>query len=209
VTEAQWSTEAQQHLQDLQVSMEHLHGKLSDAAMKKLKTKRNVQDARALFEVGDFVLGGRTLARGNKLALEWKGPCRVVAAKSHWLYDVQTLFKPTVTMTHHVSRLKFYVDKERGNVEDLKSYAVAHQDTFLVDKLVECRRVQDSWEIKVKWQGFDDLESTWEPLSVLQADVPTYVQKALSDLPHPSFLPLKQFLNTYTYTLSVLVYPGQ
>jgi hypothetical protein len=47
VTEAQWSTEAQQHLQDLQVSMEHLQGKLSDAAMKKLKTKRNVQDARA------------------------------------------------------------------------------------------------------------------------------------------------------------------
>jgi hypothetical protein len=93
-----------------------------------------------------------------------------------------------------VSRLKFYVDKERGNIEDLKSYAVAHQDTFLVDKLVECRRVQGAWEIKVKWQGFDDLESTWEPLSVLQVDVPTYVQKALSDLPHPSFLPLKQFL---------------
>jgi hypothetical protein len=71
-----------------------------------------------------------------------------------------------------MSHLKFYLDKERGNVEDLKSYAVAHQKYLVVDKLVECRRVQDAWEIKVKWQGFDDLESTWEPLSVLQADVP-------------------------------------
>jgi hypothetical protein len=32
VTEAQWSIEAQQHLQDLQVSMEHLHGNLSDSS---------------------------------------------------------------------------------------------------------------------------------------------------------------------------------
>jgi hypothetical protein len=127
VTEAQWSTEAQQLLHNLQVSMEHLHGQLSEAAMKKLKTKRNIQDARALapnFEVGDFVLVGRTLARGNKLALEWIFPCRVAAAKSRWFYDVQTLFEPTITMTHHVSRLKFYVDKERGDVEDLKPYAV-------------------------------------------------------------------------------------
>jgi hypothetical protein len=87
------------------------------------------------FEIEDFVLVGRTLARENKLALEWKGTCCVVNVKSHWLYEVQTLFDPVVTMTHHVSRLKFYVDKDCGNVEDLMSYAVGHQDNFLVSKI--------------------------------------------------------------------------
>jgi transposase InsO family protein len=197
ITEAMWSAEVQQHIKELQATIDQMHKKLSTAAAKKLLTKRDRQRVSARppnFEVGDFVLVGRTLARGNKLALEWKGPCRVVNVKSHWLYEVQTLFEPVVTMTHHVSRLKFYVDKERGNIGDFKSYAVAHQDKFLVDKLIECRCVQGSWEIKVKWQGFDELECSWEPLDVLQADVPVYVQTALRELPHASFKALKDYL---------------
>ena len=124
----------------------------------------------------------------------WHCNGKVVGIKSHWLYEVQTLFEPVVTMTHHVSRLKFYMDKECGNLEDLKSYAVAHQDTFLVDQLLECRCVQGSWEIKIKWQGFDLLEATWEPLAVLQADVPALIKKAIVQVPHPSFLELKSSL---------------
>ena len=197
VTEVEWSEEVQDYLQDLKSSLDVMHKRLSTAAAQKLVTKRDRQAAAARppnFELGDFVLVGRTLARANKLALEWKGPCRVVAVKSHWLYDVQTLFEPVVTMTHHVSRLKFYVDKDRGKIEDLKSYAVAHQDTFLVDQLLECRCVQGSWEVKVKWQGFDLLEATWEPLAVLQADVPVMLNEALDKLPHESFRRLKSSL---------------
>jgi hypothetical protein len=197
ITSVEWSKEVRNHLHDLQVSLDGMHRALSVSAGAKLVTQRDKQKAKSRppnFEVGDFVLVGRTLARGNKLALEWKGPCRVVAAKSNWLFDVQTLFDPVVTMTHHVSRLKFYVDKDCGNVEDLQSYAVAHQDTFLVDKLLECRCVQDMWEIKVQWLGFDPIEATWEPLSVLQADVPVLLHQALDALPHPSFRPLKVHL---------------
>jgi transposase InsO family protein len=197
ISPIQWSQEVQRHLHDLQVSLEGIHQTLSATANAKLLTKRDQQKARARppnFEVGDFVLVGRTLARGNKLALEWKGPCRVVAAKSNWLFDVQTLFEPVVTRTHHVSRLKFYVDKQCGDVEDLKCYAMAHQDTFLVDKLLECRCVKGEWEIKVQWVGFDILEATWEPLSILQADVPVMVQTALDALSHPSFRALKAHL---------------
>jgi len=197
VSEVVWSAEVQEHIQSLQVSLDHMHKRLSSAAARKLVSKRDRQKASARppnFELGDFVLVGRTLALGNKLALEWKGPCRVVAVKNHWLYDVQTLFEPVVTMTHHVSRLKFYMEKDRGCVADLKSYAVAHHDMFLVDSLLECRCVQGAWEIKVKWKGFEESECTWEPLEVLQTDVPVYVQNALRDLPHESFVGLKEFL---------------
>jgi hypothetical protein len=197
IEEVQWSREVNKHIQDLQTTLDVMHKELVTAAERKLVTKRDRQKVSARppnFEVGDFVLVGRTLARGNKLALEWKGPCRVVGVQSHWLYDVQTLFDPVVTKTHHVSRLKFYVDKDRGNVEDLKSYAVAHQDVFLVDELMECRCVQGAWEVKVKWQGFSELECTWEPLQVLQTDVPALVKKAVQALPHPSFEDLKRHL---------------
>jgi len=197
VTEVEWSDEVQAHVHDLERSLELMHKRLSMAAAQELVTKRDRQAAAARppnFEIGDFVLVGRTLTRANKLALEWKGPCRVVGVRSHWLYDVQTLFEPVVSMTHHVSRLKFYVDKDRGHLEDLKSYAVAHQDTFLVDQLLECRCVQESWEIKVKWQGFDLSAATWEPLAALQADVPTMVNKTLNMPPHESFRRLKSSL---------------
>ena len=197
VKEVEWSEEIQGYLQDLQASLEVMHKRLASAAAQKLVTKRDRRAAAARspnFELGDFVLVGRTLARANKLALEWKGPCRVVGIKSHWLYDVQTLFEPVVTTTHHVSRLKFYVDKDRGKIEDLKLYAVAHQDTFLVDQLLECRCVQGSWEVKVKWQGFDLMEATWEPLGALQVDVPVMVKQVLETPPHESFRRLKSHL---------------
>jgi hypothetical protein len=54
-----------------------MHKQLSAAAVAKLITKRDRHKVSARppnFEIGDFVLVGRTLARGNKLALEWKGP---------------------------------------------------------------------------------------------------------------------------------------
>jgi len=46
----------------------------------------------------------------------------------------------------------------------------------------------------VQWQGFDPLESTWEPFSNLQVDVPTLVKNVLANPPHPSFEELKSFL---------------
>jgi hypothetical protein len=45
-------------------------------------SKHIPRSTRPNFEVGDFVLVGRTLVRANKLALEWKGPSRVVNVKS-------------------------------------------------------------------------------------------------------------------------------
>jgi len=110
------------------------------------------------------------------------------------LYDVQTLFEPVTTALHHISRFKFYAEAHRGPTAELKQHAVAHQDTFLVDSFLECRQVNNQWEILVHWQGFERAEATWEPLTALQTDVPVLLKKAIDTEPHPSFRALKTFL---------------
>jgi hypothetical protein len=186
----------QKHIQELETSLEQLHKKVTTVS-----TARNAKSRAASkqfpfpnFDLGDFVLVGRLLARPNKLALEWTGPCRVVGVHSHWLYDVQTLYEPMTTTLHHISRLKFYCESSRASVEDLVQHAVAHQDLFLIDSLLECRNSDNQWEILVQWKGFALEEATWEPLAVLQADVPALLQQALDHELHPSFAALKAFL---------------
>jgi hypothetical protein len=108
------------------------------------------------------------------------------------LYDVQTLFEPVTTSTHHISRLQLYAEAQRAHVEALVQHAVAHQDKFLVDRLLECRHEDGQWFILVQWQGFDRAEATWEPLAALQADVPALIQQAVDT--DPGFQALHSFL---------------
>ena len=108
-------------------------------------------------------------------------------AVSKWVFEVQDLFAPFKTSVAHVSRLQFYADAQRGQMSDLVEYAVAHQDFFLVESLLECRKAHGQWEILVKWLGFDVAEATWEPLEVLLVDVPALVRRAVQDSRHPSF----------------------
>jgi hypothetical protein len=88
ITVAEWSAEVQGKINDLQVSLENMHKRIVEAAASKnmrereRRSKHIPRSARPNFEVGDFVLVGRTLARANKLALKWKGPNRVVNVKS-------------------------------------------------------------------------------------------------------------------------------
>jgi transposase InsO family protein len=196
LTPATYTEAVKQHLQELEVSLEQLHTTLTTVSTARAAHPRAVSQKFPFpnFEIGDFVLVGRVLARPNKLALEWTGPCRVVGVRSHWLYDVQTLFEPVTTTLHHISRLQFYAEASRAVVSDLVAHAVAHQEQFLVESLVECRQVETDWEILVKWQGFSLDEATWEPLSTLQLDVPTLLNNAVATSAHPSFHALKTFL---------------
>jgi hypothetical protein len=159
ITVEEWSTEVQDKINDLQASLENMHKRIVEvAASKNMRERERMskhipRSARPNFEVGDFVLVGRTSVRANKLALEWKGPSRVVNVKSEWIYEVASLLPPHSVSTHHVSRLKFYADAAREIVDDLTAYATAHQDTFFLSK--------SSWNVeslmgsgKCSWNGW-------------------------------------------------------
>jgi transposase InsO family protein len=193
VDEVTWSAEVHQQVMDLQQSLDHLHKMVVTQTAKKNARERKRQQGKSVlpnFDVGDFVLVGRAVEVPNKLALQWRGPCRVVNAVSKWVYEVQDLFAPFKLHVVHVSRLQFYADAQRGITTDMVEYAVANQDFFLVEDLLECRQVHGRWELLVKWLGFDRFEATWEPLDSLMLDVPALVRRAVQAAKHPSFTSL-------------------
>lgn len=106
----------------------------------------------AKFSIGDFVLAATAVKGGNKLALHWRGPKRVVRSLNDYTFEVQDLCAPYNVVARHASRLKFYRDSERGVTEDLIAHALHGEGGHLVDKLLECRlgQVAQQWEIHVQ-----------------------------------------------------------
>ena len=39
------------------------------------------------------------------------------------------------------------------------------------------RKVQEKWELLVKWQGLEEVEASWEPYVSLKRDVPTLISR--------------------------------
>ncbi len=53
---------------------------------------------------------------------------------------------------------------------------------YLVDDIVGHRDADGSWEFLVKWKGFDEAETTYEPAMQLFEDVPSQVRKYIKTL---------------------------
>lgn len=181
-------SEVGEEIATLADSIALMHQKLVDISDEKNKKARTraMKKTKAMPnpEVGDFVLIGRVLRKPNKLALQWQGPCRVVKVRSNWLYDVQTLFEPIRTTTHHITRLKFYAEKHLNQLEDLKQQAIYNQEMFSVAALLGYRLEENMWQLQVQWSGFDIHEATWEPLDVLLQDIPKMVIQAVEQWKH-------------------------
>jgi Chromo (CHRromatin Organisation MOdifier) domain len=78
----------------------------------------------------------------------------------------------------HTTRVKFYRDASLEVTEELISF-LEYQDSilFVVEELIALRQVGETVLVQVKWLGFDDLESTWEPVSTIAADVPEIAEE--------------------------------
>ena len=172
---------------ELSSVLEKMHRAVVTSSKKKNQQQRDYigqkKSTKGLFklEIGDFVLVGNAQKQGHKLALQWKGPCRVISIQSDWIYEVQTLFQPIKTSLHHIARLKLYAEKNYELVEDLVAQAIYNQETFQVESLLKYRREGGKWYVQVQWSGFDANEATWEPLDNLLQDVPDIVMATLKD----------------------------
>nr|CCA22183.1 AlNc14C147G7406 [Albugo laibachii Nc14] len=112
-----------------------------------------------------------------------QGPYRVVATLNDWTYDIQELVDPFGNITRHVTRLKFFREKDLGVTEDLKDYVVCANGGHLVRSFLDCLLNPDThqWEVLVQWIGSDDTENIWEPASILAEDVPNLLRKCVAD----------------------------
>ena len=173
----------------MQGSLEKMHKQVAESrtrrreqAVERHNKKTHIQPIN--FELGDFVLvAKRVSSDGHKLQVRWKGPKRISRVVSDFVFEVQDLIDQSHALVH-ANRLKLYADSQLELTEELLD-SIDHNDPHYntVEELLALRFYGplERYEVQVKWKGFDDEEPTWEPLSVMQEDIPVMLKKFLED----------------------------
>ena len=127
------------------------------------------------FDVGDFVLTARGAKRkADKTAPIWEGPALITRAVNERTFAVKNLLTG-VTREMHADHIKRYADKHLHVTTQLKEF-IAASAVCTQARLIDGHRLRKGkWELKILWEGFDDEEFSWEPLSVMMEDIPAMV----------------------------------
>jgi Chromo (CHRromatin Organisation MOdifier) domain len=127
----------------------------------------------AEFKVGDqallstkFFKPPADVARGRKFAPKFAGPYNVVAKVSHFAYKLQL---PAGTNAHpvfHSSLLRSYKADVTGKRVTIvpDPVQVEGQVEFVVESIIQDRRIRGKREFLVHWKGYSPHDATWEPL---------------------------------------------
>ena len=139
------------------------------------------------FAMGDYVMVARARRPGSmpKLVSTWTGPWRIVTADKAHVYGVQNIVTGEVKEVH-VVRLRFYADKDLEMTATLKE-VLQHafiQGEFEMAGIVNISEAEDGqgFDVKVDWVGFDEGESSWEPLANIWDGAPQFVKSELRTL---------------------------
>ena len=186
----EWKQVAQ-YCNGLAKALDDMHQELRDAE----KERRRKKEAKAKnasrglqIEVGDLVMvaawgNAAHVKRGSKLCPAWQGPYEVLKPLSTTAYEVRlvgrTDKKPKAV---HWSRMKLFGDKTFNVTEKLTRTAVNDCQKFDVSSFQKWRMNDDGEvELKVRWEGFQPQDDTWEDLEQLYGDVPVLVKNYLAD----------------------------
>ncbi|KAH9109322.1 hypothetical protein AeMF1_015599 [Aphanomyces euteiches] len=175
-------SEMAKHMADLAIALEEMHKEVkatADRKCAKARASRTKQRGVKLtkFALGDFVLVARALKHPGKLTLRWKGPCRVVRVLSDHLMEVEQLVPPRETTLHHACRLRLCHEGGRDVDEDLVAQIAFGDEGFYVEGIEDLRMHDGVWQLKIKWMGLEDAESSWEPALSIYEDVPVLFRR--------------------------------
>ena len=177
------------HCDRLVAALDKMHREIRDAADKRrrLKEAKAANAGRALqFEVGDLVMvaawgNAAHVKRASKLCPGWQGPYEVVRPLSPTAYEVRLVGRPDKAVKAvHWSRMKLFANGGFDVTEKLTRTPVNDCQKFDVSSFVAWR-VDDEGDIqlKVRWEGFQPQDDTWEELEQLFNDVPVLVRNYL------------------------------
>jgi hypothetical protein len=173
----------------LQSNVDEIHRRAQVTATSNRATARNRQQNQssvsANFDVGDFVLvAKREFRGGEKLSLRWRGPYRIVATRSDYVFDVEDLATKVVTSVHS-TRLRFFHDASLDITADLHAHLAHQNQCYEVKALRQLRYDSEAkaFSVLVSWSGFEEADDTWEPLLTLHQDIPREILDFLRRLP--------------------------
>lgn len=164
------------------------------------------------FTIGDYVLVAvPNKRRMTKLDAVWRGPYRVTRLMptgptelgytdyDNRIYEVEHLLTGTRLQSHAI-RMKFYCDGDLDQNVDLDSLKrhIASQEIekYELESILKHKFDNDllAMVVECKWQGFSDLENTWEPINVIYEDAPQVVKAYLNSLTREAATQLRKDL---------------
>ena len=98
--------------------------------------------------------------------------------RRNWVFEVSDLHH-TEKHIVHAQRLRFYSDSTLNVTEELLTYVQNSADVYQVDRLLDIRPSERSYDVLVHWLGFSEKERSWEPIEQLYEDVPLTLQNFL------------------------------
>ena len=184
-------------LLSLRASLRSMHEDVAQRTAERLNSNRNSQrhPLEFRFDLGDFVLVADVKRKERaKLLCQWLGPYRITAVTSPYIFTVESLVDNS-TRVVHASRMQFYSDANLNVTRELVEHISMQGLSFQVDSIVDFRSVDGQIELLVSWRGFTDVESSWEPLLIMNTDVPQLVATFISSLPDDDALQLQSLLD--------------
>ena len=121
------------------------------------------------------------IKRGSKLCPTWQGPYQVVDAVSATCYAVRLIGRPDKKPKKvHWSRMKRFAGADFDITERLIRTAVNDCQKFDVQEFMEWRANDNgAIQLRVRWEGFEPQDDTWQDIEGLYEDVPALVRQYL------------------------------
>ncbi|CAN0010642.1 unnamed protein product, partial [Choristocarpus tenellus] len=141
-------------VQELSKTQEESHRNVLRRAQQNRAQQRQVASKGQIpnFAVGDFVMVARFRKRGSrpKLVSTWTGLRRVVEAETPHVYQVQNIISKDLHEVH-VSRLRFYSNKELEVTKELKeTFQYMHnQGDLEMSAIVDLCKKEDEYVVFV------------------------------------------------------------
>lgn len=165
----------QQFLESLQTNLKIAKDNLARAQARQAqyanKKRREIQ-----FQIGDKVLlssanintANQSKRPSRKLMAKFLGPYEVVEVVAPTAYKLKLPGTMQIHPVFHVSLLKPYVETPPGierNIEKPPDPVIHNEELeYEVDKILDKRIHRRRVEYLVKWKGYPEYDSTWEPI---------------------------------------------
>ena len=173
---------------DLQTSMVSMHKAVNEASQIQRSKHRKAGSknrCRPNFGLGDYVLVAMAQKKSSqKLFAIWRGPFRIIDLMNGYVFRVENIITKK-TLDIHADRIQFYCDNKLNVSEEIKTQFAFDNAKFEIEKLYEAGINDLTAELQffVKWKGFSNLESSWEPASVIVQDAPAAIRNFLQKFP--------------------------
>ena len=133
------------------------------------------------FTVDDYVLVAGLTRQSKHRKPMTTGPWRVANDDKEHMYAVQHLVAAELRDVH-VERMRFYADDQLEIIGELLK--VENHGEYHIRSISVIKRAagSDDFIVKVAWEGLEEAESTWEPVSRVFHDAPAVLRKELKAL---------------------------